>query len=60
MLELIDGNTEIWEIVETAHDLMEFVIGTHNIQTFDEFRCPYMKALAKSLYVEVEDDGRNK
>ncbi len=58
MLELIDGNTEIWEIVECSHELMEFVIGKYNIQTFDEFRCPYMKALAKSLYVEV-DDGRD-
>jgi hypothetical protein len=55
MLELIDGNTDVWEIIESADALMEFVIKKYNIQTFDEFRCPYMKELAKSLYVEVDD-----
>jgi len=55
MLELIDGNTDVWEIIEASVDLMEFVINKYNIKTFDEFTCPYMKALAKTLYVEVED-----
>jgi hypothetical protein len=56
MLKLIDGNTDVWDIIEASDALMEFVIKKYNIQTFDEFRCPYMKALAKSLYVEVENN----
>jgi hypothetical protein len=48
LTEDLDYNNAIFAAVE----LIEFVIAKYKIKTFNEFTCPYMKALAKELYVE--------
>jgi hypothetical protein len=50
LTEDLDYNEAIFAAVE----LLDFVIEKYSIKTFDEFTCPYMKALAKQLYREIE------
>ena len=53
MLELTE-DLDYNEAVICAWELVESVIKKYNIKTFDEFTCPYFKALAKVLYHEVK------
>lgn len=56
----IREDIEVWDIIDAAVELVEFVKHQHNITTYEEWQCPYFRALVKSLYWEVEDgsDGQ--
>ena len=53
MLELKE-DIEVWDIINEAVNLLNHVIATHSITSFEEFTCSFMKALAKQLYYEIE------
>lgn len=49
---------EVWDIINAAVELCDFVMSKHTVQTYEEFTCPYFRALVKELYWEVKDaDG---
>ena len=51
MLELKE-DIEVWDIINEAVNLLNDVIKRYNIRSYDDFTCPYMKALAKELFYE--------
>jgi len=42
--------TEYFIVREAAFNLINFVVNKYGIETYDGFTCPYMKALAESIY----------
>lgn len=46
------------EIVTAAWNLLDYVVTKYKVSSFQEFKCPFMKAVAEELYDEVEhEDG---
>ena len=52
MLQLVE-DLDYAETVCCAVTLLSYIIRKYNIKTFEDFSCPYMKALAEELYQEV-------
>jgi len=44
------------EIVHSAWELIEFVVTKYKVTRFNEFKCPFMRALAEDLLDEVEEE----
>lgn len=42
--------TEYFKIRAVAFDLINFVVKKYDIKSYAEFTCPYMRALAESIY----------
>lgn len=44
------------ELIIKAQELIEHIIQKYDIYHFDDFKCPYTKALAKELFYEDFDE----
>ena len=55
MLEIRD-DIEVWDIIDAALELCDFVIEKYNIKTHDDWQCPHFKRLAKQLYWETREE----
>lgn len=54
-LEIRD-DIEVWDVIDAALNLVDFVAKKYNITTYDGWECPYFQQLAKELYWEVKDE----
>jgi hypothetical protein len=42
--------TEYLKVRSAAFELLNFVVKKYDITSYEEFTCPFMKALAESIY----------